>query len=462
MLKFVRPVAALAIAALAALPSVSDGAGLGQPAGAAGCINADGDQGCAQGRGFEYGAAAVVSPDGRNVYSVSTNGEYGAIAAFARDKSRGEITQLAGKAGCVTANGRADSSPGGKRTCTKASGLSLVNDIAISGDGRTVYTVSYAGYRGGQAVDVFRRNRKTGALAQLQCLTAFAGQSSCEQAALQYPYAVVVDGDQLIVGGESLSTFKLAANGTIKGTGTCLRTLSKKGDALCASATRDDKRRPIDNLAVAGGVVYATAGGSKAQVQTYAADDLTPRECLGSNCDSARGIEGATDVAADRKGVYVSAYRFIVTNEENGHGYTRSSAIGVFRPDGLKQLSGGAGCVLFAQNRGPSTTCSGAPAEHAGGFFNAESIALTSNGRYALASFSGSAAIVLLKRNRATQALTVVPGIDGCLGPKPRRGPPGCVPQHGIDLAGDIALSPDDRNAYVVTDRGLATVGISG
>src|SRR3954454_9001750 len=103
-------------------PASSSAAGLAQPAGKAGCVNAEGDQGCARGRGFEYGAAAVVSPDGRNVYAVSTNGEYGAIAAFKRDKNTGELTQLEGTAGCLSPNGRVDSAVHSKRACAKATG----------------------------------------------------------------------------------------------------------------------------------------------------------------------------------------------------------------------------------------------------------------------------------------------------------------------------------------------------
>jgi 6-phosphogluconolactonase (cycloisomerase 2 family) len=434
-------------------PGLRRRGGLTQPDGAEGCVNAEGDLGCKKGRGFEYGAAVAIAPDGRHVYSVSTNGAYGAITAFGRDETTGALTQLAGEAGCVTSEGR-----GG---CAKATGLALVNDITISPDGRTVYTVSYAGYSGGQAVDVFRRNPRTGTLRQLQCLSAFKGEKGCDRAPIQYPYAVAVAGEKLVVAGEALSVFKLAGNGTIKGTGTCLRTLSKQPEGLCSSAPRDNTRLPIDELTVAAGVVYATASGSGSQIQTYSARNLKPRRCLGTDCDDARGIEGATDVAADADGVYVSAYRFIVTNEENGRGYTRSSAIGVFRAEGLTQLEGGAGCVLFAQKRGPDSTCSGAPAEHPDGFFNAQSVALTPDGKYVLASFSGSAAIVLLERDPRTQALTMVPGLGGCLGPKPRRAEPGCVPQHGIDFANDVVVAKDGRNAYVVTDRGLATVGIT-
>src|ERR1700739_107743 len=103
--------------------------------------------------------AVAISPDGRNVYVAASRSD--AIAIFRRNARTGRLTQSAGAAGCIAANGAAG--------CAKALALSGPNSVAVSPDGRNVYATSL----NSDAVDIFTRNPRTGALRQA------AGGSGC-------------------------------------------------------------------------------------------------------------------------------------------------------------------------------------------------------------------------------------------------------------------------------------------
>ncbi|MGH6919426.1 MAG: lactonase family protein [Geminicoccaceae bacterium] len=121
--------------------------------GEGGCINDDGAEGCAVGRALDQPTSVTVSRDGRNVYVVSFNGD--AVAVFSRDRKSGALTQLDGEDGCV--------STGGAEGCAVGRALDSPLGVTVSGDGRSVYVGSFDS----NAVAVFSRDRKTGALTQL-------------------------------------------------------------------------------------------------------------------------------------------------------------------------------------------------------------------------------------------------------------------------------------------------------
>ena len=109
--------------------------------GPAGCINRDGKNGCARGR-LAGAGEIVLAPSGRHVYA-----SYGSmIVAFARDARTGSLLQLHGRAGCLVASRRAG--------CDVARGLSNISAMAISPDGRNVYASDVAA----GAVWIFHRS----------------------------------------------------------------------------------------------------------------------------------------------------------------------------------------------------------------------------------------------------------------------------------------------------------------
>ena len=75
---------------------------LRQLRGRAGCLTPSGRGGCTTLRGSLGGRSLVVSPDGRHVYAVGG----GAVLAFSRDSATGVLTQLDGAAGCLAATGQ--------------------------------------------------------------------------------------------------------------------------------------------------------------------------------------------------------------------------------------------------------------------------------------------------------------------------------------------------------------------
>ena len=168
-----------------------------------GCISHDGSSGtCRQGRGLLGARALATSRDGRSVYVVSEFGN--AVAVFARDRRTGALTQLAGLDGCVTEGGSTS-------TCAGGTALLGPRGVAVSGDGRHVYVAA----AGSNAVAVFARNRKTGALAQLPapagCVSEDGTGGACRDGkALKSAGGVVVSGDGRSVYVASLGSSAVA------------------------------------------------------------------------------------------------------------------------------------------------------------------------------------------------------------------------------------------------------------
>lgn len=133
-----------------------------QPAGAAGCVAAEGAGGCAPARALRATEGLAVSPDGTSVYAAAALGN--ALVAFARDPAAGTLEQLAGTAGCV--------SDPELPTCTAGRELLGADDVVVSPDGRNVYVASGLG----NSVTTFARTRSNGAVTQLD------GTRACVQA----------------------------------------------------------------------------------------------------------------------------------------------------------------------------------------------------------------------------------------------------------------------------------------
>jgi DNA-binding beta-propeller fold protein YncE len=119
--------------------------GLAQKQGTAGCLVWLRAVGCSFGRALRAPEGLAVSPDGKNVYVAAFANS--AIDVLDRGKRVGKVTQKAGRRGCLAPR----SVPG----CTPARALRGVSSIALSPDGRHLYSTSF----GSNAVDIFRRNK---------------------------------------------------------------------------------------------------------------------------------------------------------------------------------------------------------------------------------------------------------------------------------------------------------------
>jgi DNA-binding beta-propeller fold protein YncE len=124
--------------------STSSGA-LTQKEGTAGCLVWLRAVGCSFGRALSSPEGLAVSPDGANVYAAAF--ATGAIDVFDRGGKSGSVAQKPGRAGCLAPR----SVPG----CTRARALRGVSSIALSPDGRYLYSTSF----GSNAVDIFRRSK---------------------------------------------------------------------------------------------------------------------------------------------------------------------------------------------------------------------------------------------------------------------------------------------------------------
>jgi DNA-binding beta-propeller fold protein YncE len=118
---------------------------LTQKAGTSGCLVWLRAVGCSFGRALSAPEGLAVSLDGANVYAAAFT--TGAIAVLDRSRKSGTVVQKPGPAGCLAAR----SVPG----CTRARALGGVSSIALSPDGRNLYSTSF----GSNAVDIFRRNK---------------------------------------------------------------------------------------------------------------------------------------------------------------------------------------------------------------------------------------------------------------------------------------------------------------
>jgi DNA-binding beta-propeller fold protein YncE len=124
--------------------SKSSGA-LAQKEGTAGCLVYLRAVGCSFGRALIAPEGLAVSPDGSNVYVAAF--DTGAIDVLDRGRKSGVVAQKPGRPGCLAPR----SVPG----CTRARALRGASSIALSPDGRYLYSTSF----GSNAVDVFRRNK---------------------------------------------------------------------------------------------------------------------------------------------------------------------------------------------------------------------------------------------------------------------------------------------------------------
>lgn len=115
---------------------------LTQLEGTGGCLIYLRSAGCSFGRALIAPEGLALSPDGKNVYVAAF--KTGAIAVLNRGKA-GSVAQKPGTAGCL-----ASRSP----DCTPARALKGVSSIALSPNGRNLYSTSFES----DAVDVFRRN----------------------------------------------------------------------------------------------------------------------------------------------------------------------------------------------------------------------------------------------------------------------------------------------------------------
>jgi DNA-binding beta-propeller fold protein YncE len=129
--------------------------------GRAGCLHPTGKAGCPAGRGLHVIEGLALSPDGGSLYVTSTfSSDAGAISIFRRSPG-GALSQPAGKAACLSANGG---------ECTVDKALSGAGGVTVSPDGTAVYVTSLWGLA---VLDRSESGELTAPAAAASCLSDF-------------------------------------------------------------------------------------------------------------------------------------------------------------------------------------------------------------------------------------------------------------------------------------------------
>ena len=407
-----------------------------QPKGEAGCIHARGTNRCARARAVTSPEDVAISPDGRHVYVAAYGSN--AVAVFARNRRTGELEQLSRRRGCVRHE------RGG--SCASARALANPPAIALSTDGKNVYVTS----AGSDALSVFARNRRTGALRQLPgasgCLSQRPGGGCLVGRGLNEPTSVAVspDGRHVYVAGRrfpsGIAILERASDGSLTQPSGASGCISHRGGSGCAvargiSAPEEVAVTPDSRqVLVAGMRSNAVAVLSQGPAGLSQAPDETG--CIanraGEGCARGRALAGPVDLAvtANGRGVYVAS--------------SIGDAVATLRRDPstgvLTQSQSRAGCI--SQKGGGGRCAVGRGLDEVWG------VAVTRDGRNVYA-VSAKVNMLSAMTRRSTGTLAQLPGRYGCF---IRAGGFGCPEGRGLTVAVAVAVSRDGRNVYVASE----------
>ncbi len=254
-----------------------------------GCISAAPIPGCALRDGaLGHVAGLAVSPDGRTVYAASYGGDPGrdTVVALTQRPARRSIRLLQPVAGgCAQSLG-----PGGA-WCPRTTGLQGAVAVAVSPDGRSVYTAASVS----SAVVHFVRNPATGAINAAECVgdatRVGAGDTPC---AVRVPgmrgaAAIAVSPDGSVVYVASSDPGAVVALARDPATG-ALRPLG--GATGCLTAYALPGCTTVPALRGAAALAFAP-GGRELDVAAPGADAVVPLQR-----DAAGGLSAPAAVAA--------------------------------------------------------------------------------------------------------------------------------------------------------------------
>jgi DNA-binding beta-propeller fold protein YncE len=389
---------------------------------------------------------------------------FAALAPVARADTPPALTQLPGLNACISEFG-SDSARGSQQECAKGSGLSDVSAIAMSPDGRNVYTAGFDG-----TLSMMSRNPATGGLAPLGCFSTngsdAGGTGTCTPAReLDAADAVVVspDGQNVYVGGEGgeggIAVFdRDPATGLLTqppDTSGCVAEIGSPANCVLAKEVGE----PLD-LAISpdGKSLYsADDRGGIAVLQRAADGSLSQSTDPRTGCISEDGDDSENNSipTACVDGKAVSSVEGLAVSP-NGHQVyasdNRAEGVAILQRDTttgeLSQSTGVNGCVSEGGNDGQDqNVCT--PGH---GLNGAGTLVASPDGAQVYMTAFSSNGVALFDRDQTTGDLTQKPGTAGCItedGGEGIEGPSNtCMVGRGLEQAFGIAMSPDGTKLY--------------
>jgi DNA-binding beta-propeller fold protein YncE len=365
---------------------------LTQKPGAAGCFVRTGAGGtCREGRALNGAERVAVSMDGKSAYVVAVGSK--AVAVFDRDPLTGTLSQKAGTDACIA-------EVGGGGTCLDGRALDDAVDVAVSGDGRSVYVASLSP---ADAVAIMDRDPKTGALQQKLflsgCVSETGTRGACQDGrALENAAGVAVSADGRNVYVTASGSDAVAVFDRDPETGALRQRLTTDGcvsDTGTSGTCRDGRALNFPTgvtVSADGKSVYVAASGSDA-VGVFERDPATgalsqKAETLGcvsetgaGPCEDGRALRGVVGVALSPDGASVYAY-----GPAGVAVFDRDPATGA-----LRQKPGTSGCF--------SSTTPGC--ERGRALSNPKEVVTSPDGRHVYVGAMGSEAIAIFDRAAA-------------------------------------------------------------
>jgi DNA-binding beta-propeller fold protein YncE len=369
----------------------------------------------------------------------------------------GALTQLPGKAGCMT---QQDAPAKARRDCTvgRFAGRQMW-DLAVSPDGRDLYVASIGG-----AVSVLRigsggRLRQLAGKAGCMSTTGRAGCREVRQLAHSETVAVSPDGRTVYVGVSARGVGGVLTFARDKRTGALRKTgcLGEGGNRGCTTV-RTNFRGPAD-LAVSpdGRSVYMASGdrsgiGAGIVVVFARAGDGSLSEPAGpAGCLNADGSAGCTQarallpdccgiaVSPDSRDVYLSSWQSVPASSPTGLDSAH------FSLDSFSRGGGGALTQFGCVNQDGSDGCTAAPFKGDQPLNTSGDIVISANGRNLYLAHSStfpSAEAAICGASDNFIAMFPRDPSSGTLGPLAQ----------DMGVCGSIpALSPDGKSLYGVT-----------